>query len=53
MITKIKNAAKKSECLKFGNNDAQDDSSILLLATTLIKSIIYVKDLKLWFGKNY
>ena len=52
MITKIINTAKKSLCLEFGNNEAQNDSSILLLATVLKKSRIYVKDLKLWFGKK-
>lgn len=38
--------------LEYDNNDAQSDSSILLLATALIKSRIYVEDLILIFSSK-
>ena len=47
MMTKIINSAEN--CLEFDNDDAPNDSSLLLLATALKKSVSSVKDLSLNF----
>ena len=52
LITKIITTAKKFAGLKFGNDDAKNDSALLLLATALTKSRIYVEDLKLDFSSK-